>query len=80
MTASQRATQGHRGGCPDLLVRWRQKMADIERRSQAEAAIDGERLTADPGRILGAQKGHNTGDVVWCADPLHGGVGDDVFC
>jgi len=55
-------------------------MADIDRRSQAEAAIDGERLTADPGRILGAQKGHNTGDVVWCADPLHGGVGDDVFC
>ena len=54
-------------------------MADIDRRSQAEAAIDGERLTADPGRILGAQKGHNTGDVVRCADPLHGGVGDDVF-
>ena len=57
-----------------------EEMANIEGRGKTEAAIDCKGLTADPGSVLRAEKGHNVGNVVWRPNPLHGGVGDDVLC
>src|SRR5215510_10712094 len=54
-------------------------MANVEGRGKAEATIDREGLATDPGSVLGAEKSHNLGNVVWRPNPLHGGVGDNVL-
>src|SRR5215475_16227351 len=53
-------------------------MPNVEGRRQTEAAIDRERLATDPGSVLGAEKSYNVGNVVWCPNPLQGGVRHDV--
>src|SRR4030095_4194680 len=53
-------------------------MTNIEGRRQAEAAIDRERLAADPGSVLGAEKSYNISNVVWGPNSLQGGVCHDV--
>ena len=54
-------------------------MANIEGRSEAEAAIDREGLAADPGSVLGAEKRHHVGNVVWRPNSLQRGVSHDVL-
>src|SRR4029434_78829 len=54
-------------------------MANIERRSEAKATIDRKGLAADPGSVLGAEKRHHVGNVVWRPNPLQRGVSYDVL-
>src|SRR5438093_9764233 len=54
-------------------------MANVEGGGEAETAIDREGLAADPGSVLGAEKSHHAGNVIWCPNALHGGVGYDVL-
>src|SRR4051812_18942211 len=54
-------------------------MANIEGRSEAEAAIDREGLTADPGSVLGAEKRYDVGNIVGRPNPLHRGVSHNIL-
>ena len=61
------------------LVALREEMANVKGRGKAEATIDREGLATDPGSVLGAEKSHDVGNVVWRTDPLHGGISHDVL-
>src|SRR5262245_44891073 len=67
----------------DCACRWlvtlREEMANVEGGGKAEAAVDRKGLTTDPGSVLGAEKSHDVGNVVWRPNPLHGGIRHDVF-
>src|SRR2546425_8131698 len=54
-------------------------MANVEGGGEAEAAIDCEGLTADPGSVFGAEKSYNAGNVIWRPNALHRGVSHDVL-
>src|SRR5215471_18407096 len=61
------------------LVTLPEEMANVEGRGKAEATVDREGLAADPSSVLGAEKSHHLGNVVWRPNPLHGSVGHDVL-